>query len=63
MGLPHHHRRPDLETPTQPAVGDTTISADDLSGLISFQGKIGIMYSDEGDQKFSFAVHSDGDPD
>ena len=50
-------------TPTQPAVGDTTISADDISGLISFKGKIGIMYSDEGDQKFSFAVHQDTDPD
>src|SRR4051812_33163004 len=50
-------------TPTQPAVGDTTITADDVSGLISFKGKIGIMYSDEGDQKFSFAVHQDTDPD
>ncbi len=50
-------------TPTQPQVGDTTISADDLSGLISFQGKIGLMYSDEESEKFSFAVHKDGDPD
>ena len=50
-------------TPTQPQVGDTTISADDLSGLISFQGKIGLMYSDEENEKFSFAVHKDGDPD
>ncbi len=49
--------------PYQPVVNDTTITADDLSGLISVKGKIGVMYSDEGDEKFSFAVHQDGASD
>jgi hypothetical protein len=47
----------------RPTVADTAVTSDDISGLISFQGKIGVMWSDQGDNKFAFAIHQDGAPD
>jgi hypothetical protein len=47
-----------------PAVAGTTVAADDISADIAFQGnRIGVMWSNQVDRKFYFAVHRDGDPD
>ena len=44
-------------------VSDNTVSSDDLSGVIAFTGKVGIMFSDQATGRFYFAVHQDGAPD
>ncbi len=49
--------------PFKPQVADTAISSDDLSGLVAFRGKIGVMWSDQDTGAFRFAVHRDTDPD
>jgi PKD repeat protein len=42
----------------------TTVSSDDISSVIHFGGnKIGVMWSNQVDHHFWFAVHTDGDPD
>ena len=46
-----------------PAVPDVSIKSDDVSALISFQGQIGLMWSDQASGAFRFARHRDGDPD
>lgn len=38
---------------------DTEVSSDDLSAVIAFGGKIGIMWSDQTSDAFRFAVHPD----
>jgi hypothetical protein len=43
--------------------GDTTLSADDISAVIAFSGKIGVMYSDQQSGAMRFAVHVDGAAD
>lgn len=45
-----------------PNVPDVVISSDDISGLIAFQGNIGVLWSDQQSQAFRFAIHHDGDP-
>jgi hypothetical protein len=40
--------------------GSTTLDADDISSLIAFDGKIGVMWSNQVDGRFWFAVHPDG---
>jgi hypothetical protein len=41
-----------------------SVNYDDISSIIAFQGnKIGVMWSNQDDRKFYFAVHNDGDPD
>lgn len=47
----------------RPSVADTAVTSDDISGLISFRGRIGVMWSDQGDNRFGFAIHQDGAPD
>lgn len=46
-------------------VAGTSVSADDISALIAFGGKIGVMWSNQGSTPpaFSFAVHTDGGGD
>jgi hypothetical protein len=39
------------------------VTKDDICALGSFGGKIGVMWSNQNDRKFYFAVHEDGDPD
>ena len=44
-------------------VPDTTLSSDDISAVIAFGGKVGVMYSDQQSQVMRFAVHVDTAPD
>ncbi len=46
-----------------PAVGDYTLTNDDISSVIAFNGNIGVMYSDQGASAMRFAIHRDTDPD
>jgi hypothetical protein len=41
-------------------VADTTLASDDVSGIVAFDGKVGIMWSDQQSAAFRFAVHTDG---
>jgi PKD repeat protein len=48
--------------------GATTLDPDDISSVISFRpsggpGRIGIVWSNQVDDKVYFAIHNDGDPD
>jgi hypothetical protein len=49
--------------PYQPPAPDTAITQDDISSLVSFDDKIGVMWSDQESGRYTFAVHSDGDPE
>ena len=40
-------------------VQDNTVSSDDIAGIIAFAGKVGVMYSDQGNAVMRFAVHPD----
>lgn len=40
----------------------TSLTADDLSSLIAFDNKIGLMWSNQATSSFYFAVHNDADP-
>ena len=42
---------------------DTAVKADDISALLSLNGKIGVFWSDQQSQGFRFALHNDTDPD
>ncbi|MBI4942470.1 MAG: hypothetical protein HY830_17150 [Actinobacteria bacterium] len=44
-------------------VPDTTLSSDDISGIVSFNNSVGIMWSDQQSVAVRFAIHDDGDPD
>ena len=46
-----------------PAVGDYTITSDDISALVAFDDSIGVMWSDQGADAFRFAIHHDGAAD
>jgi hypothetical protein len=39
------------------------IHADDISALVAFEGKIGVMWSNQTREKMFFATHVDGQPD
>ena len=45
----------------------TTVSSDDVSGIVAFGSKIGLMWSNQYDESgmsgFYFATHSDGEPE
>jgi hypothetical protein len=45
--------------PFQPGV-DMRTSSDDISAVVSFGSKIGVMWSDQYNDEFHFAVHQDG---
>jgi len=46
-----------------PATGANNLSADDISTLVSFNGKIGVMWSNQNTSSVYFAIHVDGLPD
>jgi PKD repeat protein len=43
--------------------GSTAVDSDDISSLIAFDGKIGVLWSNQSDGHMHFAVHQDGAPD
>jgi PKD repeat protein len=46
------------------SINGSNVKADDISSLIAFGGAhIGVMWSNQNNGSFSFAVHNDGDPD
>lgn len=48
-----------------PSVADTSIAFDDLSALIAFNGRVGVLYSDQTTGQvgaFRLAIHKDTDP-
>jgi hypothetical protein len=49
-------------TPFNPS-GDTSVSSDDISNIITFFGGIGVFWSDEPAGAFRFAVHRNGQAD
>ncbi len=53
----------DWGEPFVPAVAGTAVDYDDISAIIAFGGdKVGLMWSNQDDRRFYFAVHNDGDP-
>ena len=44
-------------------VPDNTVKADDISAIVSFAGKVGVMWSDQQTQVMRFAVHPDTSAD
>jgi hypothetical protein len=51
-------------TPYILPAGNTTLTSDDISSIIAFGGnKVGVMWSNQADHKFYFAVHADGGGD
>jgi PKD repeat protein len=46
-----------------PAAGATGLTADDIASLVAFGGKIGVMWSHQGDPAFYFATHRDDQDD
>jgi len=44
-------------------VAGTSVTSEDISSLIAFDGKIGVMWSNVATGGFYFATHVDGDPD
>ena len=46
-----------------PVTGATGLTNDDISALVTFNGKVGVMWSNENDGTMHFAVHPDGTSD
>ncbi len=46
-----------------PATGATTLTADDLSAVVAYNGKIGVMWSNQTASTMYFASHTDGAAD
>ena len=46
-----------------PSPGATTIKSEDESSVVAYNGRIGIMWSNQNDGTYYWAVHNDGDPD
>lgn len=51
------------EAPYVVPTADTNLSADDISAVIAFGGKVGVMWSNQNTGTVDFAVHADGAPD
>jgi hypothetical protein len=53
--------------PFVPPLRGTTVSSDDISGIVAFGSKIGLMwgsqYDESGNSGYYFAMHDDGEPD
>jgi hypothetical protein len=45
------------------ATGAANLAADDISSIIAFKSRIGVLWSNQNDQKMYFAVHADGNAD
>jgi hypothetical protein len=41
----------------------TGLTSDDISSIVHFGSRIGVMWSDQNDGRFHFAMHDDGAPD
>jgi hypothetical protein len=51
-------------TPYILPAGNTTLTSDDIASIIAFGGsKIGVMWTNQADHRFYFAVHTDGSGD
>ena len=46
-----------------PAVIGTTLDPDDISSIIAYDSKVGVMWSNQIDDAFYFSFHNDADPD
>jgi hypothetical protein len=46
-----------------PVTGATTLANDDISALVAFDSRVGVMWSNQVDSTMYFATHNDGDPD
>lgn len=46
-----------------PVAGSTTLTPDDISSVVAYDGKIGVMWSNQTDWTMYFAYHVDGAPD
>lgn len=46
-----------------PGTNTTDLSNDDISAIVAFAGRIGVMWSNQNAQAFLFAAHVDGAPD
>ena len=46
-----------------PVTGASNLTYDDISAIISFDSKVGVMWSNQTDGAMYFATHKDGDPD
>lgn len=46
-----------------PVSGANNLSTDDISTIVHYNGKIGVLWSNENDWVVHFAFHVDGDPD
>jgi hypothetical protein len=46
-----------------PVAGAANLTNDDLSAIIAFGGKVGVMWSNQRDDAMYFAIHADGAPD
>jgi hypothetical protein len=46
-----------------PVVGAATLDSDDISTLVAYDGRIGILWSNQRDSTVYFASHVDGEPD
>jgi hypothetical protein len=61
------HSTTDTQTFTTPIVvplpNADNLTADDMSTLIAFDGRIGVLWSNQTVMCMCFAVHADGDPD
>ncbi|MCB1772249.1 MAG: LamG domain-containing protein [Gammaproteobacteria bacterium] len=52
----------DYATWSAPIVVTTGLSADDIGAVVAFDGRIGVMWTDQVTQRFGFRVHLDGAP-
>ena len=46
-----------------PTAGSSTLSSDDISTLVAYNGKIGVMWSNQNEDTVYFASHTDGTAD
>jgi hypothetical protein len=46
-----------------PLTGANNLNSDDISAIVSFNGKIGVMWSNQDTDSMYFGIHNDGDPD
>jgi hypothetical protein len=46
-----------------PLSGAANLTADDISAIVAYDDKIGIMWSNQSDWAMYFGIHRDGDPD
>jgi hypothetical protein len=46
-----------------PLTGANNLDSDDISAIVSFNGQIGVMWSNQDSDSMYFGIHKDGDPD